>query len=52
MSDRGHCYPLGYTVLRDRLNIRNAPALELAERELVAHGFLQPVLAETSAWIT
>ena len=42
MSDRGHCYPLGNTVLRDGLNIPNAPVLELAERELVAHSLLEP----------
>ncbi len=34
MSDRDYCYPPDYTVLRNRLDIRNAPALEAAEREL------------------
>ena len=44
MSDR-NCYPPDYTVLRNRLNIRNASALEAAERELVAHRLPEPVPA-------
>ena len=43
MSDRDYCYPPDYTVLRNRLNIRDAPALEAAERELVAQRLLEPV---------
>ena len=43
MSDRNYCYPPDYTVLRNKLNIRNASALEAAERELVAHRLLEPV---------
>ena len=34
MSDRDYCYPPDYTVLRNRLNIRAAPTLEAAERQL------------------
>ncbi|MDE0003291.1 MAG: Fic family protein, partial [Rhodospirillaceae bacterium] len=34
-----------YTVLRNRLDIRDAPALEAAERELVAQRLLEPVPA-------
>ena len=45
MRDRDYCYPPGYTVLRNRLNIRNASALEAAERELAAHRLLEPVPA-------
>ena len=45
MSDRNYCYPPDYTVLRNKLNIRNASALEAAERELVAHRLLEPVPA-------
>lgn len=45
MSDRDYCYPPDYTVLRNRLDIRDAPALEAAERELVAHRILEPVPA-------
>ena len=43
MSDRDYCYPPDYTVLRNKLDIRNAPALEAAERELVAQRLLEPV---------
>ena len=43
MSDRDYCYPPDYTVLRNRLDIRDAPALEAAERELVAQRLLEPV---------
>ena len=43
MSDRDYCYPPDYTVLRNRLNIRDTPALEAAERELVALRLLEPV---------
>ena len=43
MSDRDYCYPPDYTVLRNRLNIRAAPTLEAAERQLVAQRLLEPV---------
>ena len=43
MSDCDYCYPPDYTVLRNRLDIRDAPALEAAERELVAQRLLEPV---------
>ena len=45
MSDRDYCYPPDYTVLRNRLDIRDAPALEAAERELVAQRLPEPVPA-------
>ena len=45
MSDRDYCYPPDYTVLRNRLDIRDAPALEAAERGLVAQRLLEPVPA-------
>ena len=45
MSDRAYCYPPDYTVLRNRLDIRDASALEAAERELVAQRLLEPVPA-------
>ena len=40
MSDRHYCYPPDYTVLRNRLDIRDALVLETAERELVAQRLL------------
>ena len=45
MSDRDDCYPPDYTVLRNRLDIRDAATLEAAERELVALRLLEPVPA-------
>ena len=45
MSDRDYCYPPDYTALRNRLDIRGAPALEAAERELVALRLPEPVPA-------
>ena len=45
MSDRDYCYPPDYTVLRNSLDIRDAAALEAAERELVALRLLEPVPA-------
>ena len=39
MSDRDYCYPPDYTVLRNRLDIRDAAE----ERELVAQRLLEPV---------
>ena len=43
MSDRDYCYPPDYTVLRNRLDIRDAPALEAAERQFVAQRLLEAV---------
>ncbi|MCY3874138.1 MAG: Fic family protein [Rhodobacteraceae bacterium] len=43
MSDCDYCYPPDYTVLRNRLDIRDARALDEAERELVALRLLEPV---------
>ena len=43
MSDRDYCYPLEYTVLRNRLDIRDAAVLEAAKRELAALRPLEPV---------
>ena len=43
MSDHDYCYPPDYTVLRNRLDIRDAPTLEAAERQLVAQRLLEPV---------
>ena len=43
MSDRDYCYPPDFTVLRNMLDIRDARALEAAERELVAQRLLEPV---------
>ena len=42
MSDSDYCYPPDYTVLRNRLDIRDPAALEAAERELVALASLSP----------
>ncbi len=33
MSDHDYCYPPDFTVLRNRLDIRDSPALEAAERQ-------------------
>ena len=43
MSDRNYCYPPDYIVLRNRLDIRDAPTLEAAERQLIAQRLLEPV---------
>ena len=43
MSDRDYCYPPDYIVLRNRSDIRDAPALEAAERQLVAQRLPAPV---------
>ena len=45
MSDRAYCYPPDYTVLRNRLGIQDAKALDAAERALVAQRLLEPVPA-------
>ena len=45
MSDRDYCYPPDYTVLRNRLDIRYAPAPEAAERKLVTQRLVEPMPA-------
>ncbi len=45
MSDREYCYPPDYTILRNRLDIRDAVELEVAERQFVAQRLLEPVAA-------
>ena len=42
MSDRYYCYPPDYIVLRNRLDIWDAPTLDAAERQLVAQRLLEP----------
>jgi len=44
MSDPDHCYPPAFTVLRNKLDIREAGTLEAAERQFVAQRLLEPVL--------
>jgi len=36
MSDTEYCYPPDFTVLRNRLGLRDAAVLDFHERELVA----------------
>ena len=43
MSDRDYCYPPDFTVLRNRLHIRDAATLAAAERQFVAQRLLEPV---------
>lgn len=43
MSDPEYCYPPDCTVLRNRLDIGDAAALDAAERELVVMRLLEPV---------
>ncbi len=43
MSGPDYCYPPGFTVLRNKLNIRDASTLEAAERQLVAQRLLEAV---------
>ena len=45
MSDRYYCYPPDFIVLRNRLDIRDGPALEAAERLFVAQRLLEPMPA-------
>ena len=45
MSNHDYCYPPDFTVLRNKLDIRDSPALEAAVRELVAQRLLEPVPA-------
>ena len=35
MSDQEYCYPPDFTILRNKLNIRDLPTLEAAERPRV-----------------
>ena len=43
MSDPDYCYPPDFTVLRNKLGIRDAPTLEAAERRFVAQRLLEAV---------
>lgn len=43
MSDPDYCYPPDYTVLRNRLGIRDAAGLDAAERDLVTQRLTEPV---------
>ena len=45
MSDRDYCYPPDFTVLRNKLDIRDTPTLEAAERQLVTQRLLEAVPA-------
>lgn len=45
MSDRDYCYPPDFTVLRNRLGLRDARTLDAAERQLVAQRLLEAVPA-------
>ena len=45
MSDREYCYPPDFTVLRNRLDIRDSGTLEAAERQFVAQRLLEAVPA-------
>ena len=43
MSDPDYCYPPGFTVLRNKLGIRDARTLAAAERQFVAQRLLETV---------
>lgn len=43
MSDQEYCYPPDFTILRNKLNIRDLPTLEAAERQFVAQRLLEAV---------
>ncbi|MDE0256599.1 MAG: Fic family protein [Rhodospirillaceae bacterium] len=43
MSDPDYCYPPAFTVLRNKLDIRDASTLEAAERQFVAQRLLEAV---------
>ncbi len=43
MSDPDYCYPPDFTVLQNKLGIRDAPTLEAAERRFVAQRLLEAV---------
>ena len=43
MSDPDYCYPPDFTVLRNRLDIRNLQSLESAERQFVAQRLLEAI---------
>ena len=41
MSDQEYCYPPDSTILRNKLNIRDLPTLEAAERQFVVQRLLE-----------
>ncbi len=43
MNDRDYCYPPDFVVLRNKLNLRDFPTLEAAERLFVAQRLLEAV---------
>lgn len=43
MSDRDYCYPPDFTVLRNKLDIRDTRTLDAAERQFVAQRLLETV---------
>lgn len=43
MSDPDYCYPPDFTVLRNRLYIRDLQTLESAERQFVAQRLLEVI---------
>lgn len=43
MSDTDYCYPPDYTVLRNRLGLRDATQLDRAERRLVTQRAIEPL---------
>ena len=43
MTDRDYCYPPSFTVLRNKLDIGDAPTLEAAERQFVTQRLLEAV---------
>lgn len=43
MSDSDYCYPPDFTVLRNKLNIRDLQTLESAERQFVAQRLLEAI---------
>ena len=45
MSDRDYCYPPDFTVLRNKLDIRDTATLEAAERQFVAQRLLESLPA-------
>lgn len=45
MTDRDYCYPPSFTVLRNKLDVRDAPTLEAAERQFVTQRLLETIPA-------
>ena len=41
MNDQEYCYPPDFTILRNKLNIRDLPTLEAAERQFVTQRLLE-----------